>query len=88
MAIKKKLDNPDIKKFITRKDEPIGGRRPDSERPDGAIPYSVSIEAHKDLCKQLGNGSITVDTNKAKESMQEQYTKERLAGRSGRGEKP
>ena len=85
---RKKLDNPYMKKFITRKDEPIGGRRPDSERPDGVIPYSVSIAAHKDFCEQLGNGSIKVDNKQAKESMQQQFTNERLAGRSGRGEKP
>ena len=85
---------PDLKAFIGTNGT-HGGRKGkdniDGERPDG-LSYYASIEArkaHADFCKKLGNGTLpTYEVQTQQETVQKAYTESRIAGRSGRGEKP
>ncbi|MGN1310212.1 MAG: hypothetical protein ACI4VP_00615 [Clostridia bacterium] len=87
---KKKIEDPSFKIFPTKID-PVGGRKGekgiDDIRPSGPS-YIQSIEAHKNFCESLGNGTINPNTEKATKEAQEKFTESRIAGRSGRGERP
>ena len=88
------FEKPDLKTFIGTNGS-HGGRKGENKvddvRPDG-LSYYQSIVAHKghqDFCTQLGNGILSTNEAQALENAkQKAYTEERIAGRSGRGEKP
>ena len=90
-----KFENPSIKRIKTRRDVPVGGRPEGATSIDdvrSSISYAESIEAHKEahknFCESLGNGTINPNTEKATKEAQEKFTESRIAGRSGRGERP